>query len=418
MKKIPALQLYYIYSAITSLLFTMAFTVNLIYQVEMAHLNPLQMVLVGTALETSIFIFEIPTGIVADTFSRRISIIIGVILTGFGFILQGAFPIFWTILLSQVIWGIGYTFTSGATQAWITDEIGESKAGEAFIRGVQFDMIGSLIGTGLGMGLGSVRINLPILASGGLFLLFAGFLISSMTEHNFHPTPSGDRTTFQTMLHTLREGLGMAKRRPILLTILLIGFFFGLYSEGFDRLWTPHMLQDITLPLAGKIQSVIWFGILSIISMLLTLVFAEGLQRSTRKMTARGKIGVLMGLSALLVVCLIAFGFSASFIFAAVTVTGINILRQLIYPLYTDWVNQRIDSQVRATILSTSSQVDAIGQIAGGPLLGWIGTAISLQAALVSGGILLSPVLGLFVRAVGKLSEPTAGSLERGADEA
>ena len=41
--------------------------------------------------------------------------------------------LFGAVLLAQVIWGFGYTFTSGATQAWIVDEIGEEQAGEAFL---------------------------------------------------------------------------------------------------------------------------------------------------------------------------------------------------------------------------------------------------------------------------------------------
>lgn len=67
------------------------------------ELDPLQMVLVGTALESSIFLFEIPTGVVADTISRRTSIIIGVFLIGSGFVVQASFQSFVFILIAQVI---------------------------------------------------------------------------------------------------------------------------------------------------------------------------------------------------------------------------------------------------------------------------------------------------------------------------
>jgi DHA3 family tetracycline resistance protein-like MFS transporter len=63
------------------------------------------------------------------------------------------------------------------------------------------------------------------------------------------------------------------------------------------------------------------------------------------------------------------------------------------------WVNQRLDSQVRATVISMSSQVDALGQIIGGPIVGAIGTLVSLRAALLSSAAILSPVLILFSRA-------------------
>ena len=106
----------------------MIFTMSALYQVQRAQLSVIQLVLVGTVLELSIFLFEIPTGMVADAVSRRLSVILGVFLIGAGFLLEGALPIFATILLAQVLWGLGYTFTSGATQAWITDEIGEAAA--------------------------------------------------------------------------------------------------------------------------------------------------------------------------------------------------------------------------------------------------------------------------------------------------
>ena len=92
--------------------------------------------------------FEVPTGIVADVYSRRLSIIIGYLLMGLGFLVEGFFPAFLPILLAQVIWGLGYTFTSGATQAWITDEVGEDDANKLFLRGTQIGLFASLIGMG------------------------------------------------------------------------------------------------------------------------------------------------------------------------------------------------------------------------------------------------------------------------------
>jgi len=55
-----------------------------------------------------------------------------------------------------------------------------------------------------------------------------------------------------------------------------------------------------------------------------------------------------------------------------------------IYPLYTAWANQIIDSGVRATVLSFSSQVDAVGQIMGGPGVGWVARQFGLQIGLLT----------------------------------
>src|SRR5512145_1956069 len=127
-----------------SFLLNMIFIATSVYEVSVAHLTSLQLVLVGTVLEASVFLFEIPTGIVADTYSRKLSIWIGVALIGLGFVVEGIFPFFAAILIAQVLWGVGYTFTSGATQAWVTDELGpqgEAMAPDLFLRASQ---IGSL----------------------------------------------------------------------------------------------------------------------------------------------------------------------------------------------------------------------------------------------------------------------------------
>ena len=106
--------IYLFIAATVAFLFSVNFTTSAIYRLEIAGLNPLQLILVGTALELAVFIFEIPTGVVADSVSRRLSIIIGYVLIGSGFLLEGALPLFATILLAQILWGLGYTFTSGA----------------------------------------------------------------------------------------------------------------------------------------------------------------------------------------------------------------------------------------------------------------------------------------------------------------
>jgi MFS transporter, DHA3 family, tetracycline resistance protein len=121
--KLDAIKVYLFIEFTVSALFSMMFVTMSLYEATVAGLTPVQLVLVGTTVEVSIFLFEVPTGIVADAYSRRISIIIGYFLMGFGFLVEGLFPAFLPIVLAQILWGLGYTFTSGATQAWISDEI-------------------------------------------------------------------------------------------------------------------------------------------------------------------------------------------------------------------------------------------------------------------------------------------------------
>jgi len=357
-------------------------------------------VLVGTTLEATAFLFEVPTGVVADVYSRRWSIIIGMFIMGLGFVVEGSVPRFEIILLSQVLWGIGYTFTSGATEAWIADEVGEAKAAKAFMRASQVGTIGALIGIGGGTLIGNASINLPIVW-GGLALIALGIvLIMIMPETGFKPTPRENRNTFQSMAHTFKSGLRLVRGKPILISILSIGLIYGLYSEGFDRLWTAHLLQDITLPAIGNLAPVTWFGIIRAVSMILGIVVTELARRRINTNDHGAVARVLFSLNTAMIIGLFTFALTGSFVVALIAYWAIGPSRQTVGPMYTAWVNQHVESSVRATVISMSSQIDAFGQIIGGPIVGAIGLSLGIPAALVVSALILSTVLLLLIRTI------------------
>jgi DHA3 family tetracycline resistance protein-like MFS transporter len=383
-----------------SLLFSLIFTVSQLYYVTVVQLSPLQLVLVGTILEGSVFLFEIPTGVLADVKSRRLSIIIGYVIMGLGFVVEGSFPFFWTVALAQVIWGLGYTFTSGATQAWIADEIGEDRAGEAYLRGAQAARVGALAAIPLSVALGTLSINLPIVLGGALMLLLALFLALTMTEEGFAPTPPEDRSTWGLMLKTVRDAWNLARRQPILWFLLAIGLFYGLYSEGFDRLWTPHLLENFALPGMAGVEPVVWFGVIRGVLLLVSLGATEVARRRVDTQRAVPMARALLLNSAGIILALVGFALMRDFWLAITLYWLIGALRSVAGPLQTAWYNLLIDDRrVRATLFSVSGQVDAIGQIAGGPGVGAIGN-LSLRAALVTSALILSPVLPLYALAI------------------
>ncbi len=66
---------------------------HIVYQITQANPDPFQLLLAGTALEGTVFLFEVPTGVVADSYSRKVSLVLGFVLIGAGFIIEGALPI-------------------------------------------------------------------------------------------------------------------------------------------------------------------------------------------------------------------------------------------------------------------------------------------------------------------------------------
>jgi DHA3 family tetracycline resistance protein-like MFS transporter len=392
--------LYLVLEFASALLFSLIFTVSQLYLLTVVHLSPLQLVLTGTILEATVFLFEIPTGVLADVKSRRLSIIIGYALMGAGFIVEGSLPFFGAIALAQVVWGFGYTFTSGATQAWIADELGEERAGEAYMRGAQAARAGALVAIPISIALGTVMVRLPIVLGGCLMILLAIFLVFAMTEEGFAPTPPQERTTWRLMVKTMRDARQLVRRQPTLLILLATGFFYGLYSEGFDRLWTPHLLENLQIPWGDAVEPVVWFGLIRAVLLVISLAVTELARR--RVDTKRGhRLARVLLLNAILIILALAgFGLAQSFWIAMALFWLIGALRSISEPLQTAWLNLSIDDpQVRATMFSVRGQADAIGQIAGGPAVGAIGNA-SIRAALVTSALLLSPVLPLYALAI------------------
>lgn len=380
------------------------------YEATVANLSGLQLVLVGTTLEVTILLFEVPTGVVADAYSRKLSIVIGFFLMGGAFLFEGFFPVYSMILLTQVLWGIGYTFTSGATEAWLSDEIGEENANRAFLRGNRFELAGALIGMLAAIPLGNLAVNLPILSSGIMILLTAFAIALFMPEQGFKPAPREQRNSFQHMADILRKGLAVVKSRPTLLAILGIGFIYGLYSEGWDRLWVKYLVDNFSLPGILGFNEVAFFGFLRAGGMLLSILVTRQVEKRLDVNHAPSIARAMLWITVLLSTAILVFAFSPALMISVIAVLMVSITRNVMGPLYNAWVNQRLDSGTRATVISMSGQVDAIGQVASGPVAALI-SLTSIRAAISMAGLLLAPAIPLIRRAnrLHAVPEPDAG---------
>lgn len=385
---------------VTGFLFSMVWTLSTLYFVQEIGLTPLQLVLVGTCLETFVFIFEIPTGVVADLYSRKLSVVIGLTLIGLGFVVEGTLPYFAAVLVAQALWGIGYTFTSGADSAWIADELGEERVGTVFLRGSQASQVGALLGIGGSVVLANFGLGLPIVAGGLTFLALALFLAVFMPETGFKPTPQADRSSWQAMESTFKAGLKAIRLSPSLITLLVIGLFYGLSSEGIDRLWQVHVI-DI-FPATSTMEITTWFGIITAVTMVASIALVQILAKKADLKNFRGIGNLLVWVNAAFVVSIAAFALARNFTLAIACYFSLALLRRLNGPLHQAWLNRSIPSQVRATVLSMGGQVESLGQIMGGPIIGIVATQFSVAAAILLAAVILTPIPFLFARAKSK----------------
>lgn len=373
-------------------------TVNLVFMVEIAGLDPLQMVLVGTVLELSVFLFEIPTGVVADVVSRRLSVIIGHAIMGAGFGIIVIWPTFEMILLSQVIWGVGYTFISGAYPAWLTSEIGVNRANAAFLRGSQLGHVAAFFGIVLAIALAHITLALPIaVGSLGLVVLALGMRVW-MREVNFYPAAGEERDTWHSMTSTFRKGVGEIRGRPVLVAMFLITMIYGMFSEGIDRLFTPYLIADFAFPDLGPLKPVTWWGIIAALSSL----FGYAATTMARRWV---KLEDGQALTRSLALCLLAIALLVlllanlqGFLLVLICFWLIGAMRSAYGPLMTAWLNRLLPDQSRATLFSMYGQADALGQTFGGPVIGALAKHVSIAFALAASAVSLLPTLPLFRR--------------------
>ena len=372
-----------------------AFTLNLVYQSQVVGLGPLQLVLVGTLMELVCFVAQVPTGVLADLYSRRLSVIAGYLLMGAGLLLWGLIPTYAAVLAANAIWAVGAVCVDGALEAWAADEIGPEPAGRAFVRAGQFGQAGTLLGIVAAVALASVSLALPIVVAAGITLALGATLAFAMTENGW--SPSGGGTGWRSMRAQVVDGGRAVRRSALLLGVVAGTVFAGMSSEGFDRLSQPHFLTDLRFP-AGFAPS-LWFGAFAVVAALGSIVLLGVLGRHVHAARPR-RVGRLLALvEGVTAAAVIWFGLTGSFWWAVAIYLVATLLRESTAPVLTVWLVSATTSASRATVFSLQAQADALGQIAGGPPAGLVGQRRSIGAGIATSGLFLLPAVALFALA-------------------
>lgn len=407
-----AAKIFYLMNFITSLAGSTIFTTYSIYYVTQLGLSPLELVLVGTVLELTVLLFEGITGVIADTYSRKLSVVIGMFVMGAGFIFEGSIiwlqgfglmvPVVLWVMFAQVLFGVGHTFVSGADSAWMVDEVGESAAGTVFLRAKRVALSASLLGIGISVGLSLVSPNLPYLAGGFMYVVLGLLLIRGMKESRFVRAQSPDRTShFQEIGRTWKSGARVIVRSPLLMVIVFVTLFSGAASEGYDRLWEIHLIQEIGFP-NGMFTMAVWFGLISASSVVLGMLAVGFTEKKLDMSRDRAVSAAMFVLTSIRIVGILSLALATDFVWALASVLAVSVVVTVSEPIYATWLNMHLRSENRATVLSMVSQSDALGQTAGGPAVGWIGSRFRVRASLLAATVLLVPILGVFGRMLRK----------------
>jgi DHA3 family tetracycline resistance protein-like MFS transporter len=183
-------------------------------------------------------------------------------------------------------------------------------------------------------------------------------------------------------------------------TIALVALVVGLASEAFDRLWTVRVLESFTLPdVAGFDGAVVWFTAIALTGTLVSLVVSLVVNRvAPRLVGAEHPTWLLASLVGLQVVFVLAVALGGSIWLVLAALWGRGAAGALAAPIRSAWLNRHLESRTRATVISMTSQLDAVGQVVGGPPLGALANRTSTSTALVASAVVLSPAVLLYAR--------------------
>jgi MFS family permease len=315
-------------------------------------------------------IFEIPTGVVADTRGRRFSFLLGaatllVATLLYLYMWQTEAPfIGWA--LASILLGLGFTFFSGATEAWLVDALVatgftgnlESVFGRAQAVGGAAMLVGSVTG----------GVVAQLTSLGVPYLLRAGFLgvtliVAFRFMHYIGFTPDRGANPVKAVRTVWNGALDGGLRNPPVRWLMLAAPFTT--GVGF---YVFYAIQPYLLQLYGDPNA---YSIAGLAAALFAGVSMVGglLVPWARRLFRRRTTALLLGLLADIVI-LALIGVSASFIFVIALLTISSILASIERPLRQAFINGVIPSAQRATVLSFDSLMGSAGGVVIQPALG------------------------------------------------
>lgn len=339
----------------------------------------LQIGILASAFEVAIFLFEIPTGYLADWKGRKISVLAGLITISISGLIYSISYDFSYFLVAEIIFGLGETFISGAGEAWTVDNMlveGYSQKDITIMltEGERY-LLYSMI---LGMVLGSI-IQLKTIKLLWVFY-FAIYILGSIILGLFTKEEKIESSTGKNKESSNGKIIIDFFRNPILVLLFLITILGELSFSAIDEYWQVFFKEDLLI-------NVDYFGLITISS---TLICAISIRRITNYLDEKfNTITVLAILRTGMIISILLLAYTLNPYSAVAIYIVITILRRTGKPFIKGFLNSLIESGNRATIISTVNLAGSIGEIFAGIFMGIIVTELNIRwAFIISAGFM------------------------------
>lgn len=370
---------------------------------------------VNAVFSAGMVMFEIPTGVIADTLGRRVSYLLAIGVLAVTTVLYlisaetNSGP--WVFGVVSIFMGLGFTFYSGALEAWLVDALGSvGESGDldhVFARSAQVTGVAMLIGTTAGGFLGQVDLAVPFVVRSVLLLGLFGMAFRSMFDLGFEPRPLA-LGQIGTELRTQTEvGITFGWRHRGMRLLMLSGMVRGAFLSYAFYAMQPYMLELLE-------SDQIWVvGVITALMSVSTISGNQLVELLTR--SCRRRSTIIFGGSVATTVGLLGMGLTDDFFVAVGFFLLVTTSIGVITPVRQAYVHHVAPSQQRATVISFDAMVASIGGTGGQLALGRLADARGFAAGYVTGGLLTALALPLIagVRRIGGEPDQIEGSRAR-----
>jgi len=378
---------YLVLILLTTLASSFIWGINTIFLLD-AGLNNAEAFAANAFFTAGMVLFEIPTGVVADTRGRRFSFVLGTVTLLFATLLylvmwQVHAPL-WGWAIASILLGLGFTFFSGATEAWLVDALNatgyQGRLEHIFGRSQMVSGAAMLIGTVAG-GIVAQLTNLgvPYIVRAAMLGVTMIVALRFMRDIGFKP----DRAVSpgKAVRNVLRGSIDGGFRNPPVRWMML-GIPFtagtGIYIFYAAQPYLLELYGDPTAYSIAGLASAIFAGVQIAAGLMVPWVLRI-IRRRTDALIGGGVIGI--GLLALL-------GLSPGFAVALIVLAVWSFIIAVTRPMRSAFLNGVIPSEQRATVLSFDSLMGSAGGVVAQPALGRVADVSSYGASyLVAAGI-------------------------------
>jgi MFS family permease len=382
----PVVRTYLTISGLFTLAASVIWGVNTLFLLD-AGLDIFEVFVANAAFTAGMVVFEIPTGVVADAAGRRRSFLLSAVTMAAGTLGYvaigesggGLVP----FVLASIVLGLGFSFYSGAVEAWLVDALAatgyEGQLDRVFARGAMVSGAAELTGSIGGGLLGSIDLALPFLVRAGLLAAVFAVGVTSMHDIGFTPHTTTVSALPRAMNRVLQSSLAFGWRSWSVRQLMIVSLVHGAFL-----IWAWYAWQPYVLDLLGR--DAVWVaGIIAALIALATIA-GNGLVDYFTRFCGKRTTLLIAG-SGTLAVAAAGVGLADSFWPAVALFLLAMGAMGVVTPVQQAYLHAVVPSAERATVVSFGSLVGSVGGIGGSLGLGYLARAQSVAAGYVTGGL-------------------------------